>query len=220
LSAAVPSFESRGTTSNPWGIGYVHLIILVFALNVISAVLFSYFVNRPVYDDQYNIYDVHAYAAKGPSVAAIRAQRNPPGPAAFLWMAAVVRLLGGDELRDARIGVLLSWVLLVVGLFVGARYSAFPQLWQGALLATLIFPHSATATATVLTEGPALLFAVLGAFIWVECASWPAIAPGLLVWEMLGGLSMGMAATCRQYYLALFPAAAIWALYEFRKRAS
>jgi hypothetical protein len=193
---------------------------MVFALNLISAVLFICFMNRPVYDDQYNIYDVHAYAAKGPSVAAIRAQRNPPGPAAFLWMAAMVRLLGGNDLRDARIAVLLSWVLLVVGLFVGARYSTSPQLWHGALLASLIFPHSATATATVLTEGPGLFFAVLGAFIWVECASRPAIAPGLLAWEMLGGLSMGLAATCRQYYLALFPAAAIWALYQFYKRAS
>ena len=214
-----PSLGSGGPASEASSVRYLHLIILVFVLNVISGVLFMHFVNRPVYDDQYNIYDVHAYAAKGPTAAAIRAQRNPPGPAAFLWMAAAVRLLGGEELLDARIATLLSWVLLVVGLLVGARYSNAPQLWRGALLASLVFPHSVTATATVLTEGPALLFAVLGAITWVECTSRPVVTPALLVCEMLGGLSLGVSVTCRQYYLALLPAAALWALFQFRRRA-
>ncbi|MGA8220164.1 MAG: hypothetical protein WB780_00810 [Candidatus Acidiferrales bacterium] len=218
MNSFAPSIGKGGTTSEGSGVGYFRLIAIVFVLNVISAALFMHFVDRPVYDDQYNIYDVHAYATKGLSVPAIHAQRNPPGPASFLWMAAMVRLLAGDELLDARIGALLSWVLLVVGLLVGARFSYTPRLWHGALLASLVFPHSVTATATVLTEGPALLFAVLGAMTWVECASRPVSTPALLVWEMMGGLSMGVAVTCRQYYLALLPAAAMLALFQFRQR--
>src|SRR6266850_1188535 len=128
-----------------------------------SIALFIGFVNHPVYDDPFNVFDVHNYATKGLSVDALLTHRNPPGPTSFLWMAAGVRLLGGQELRDARIAVLVSWILLAAGILIGARYSRFPQLWLAALLATLVFPHSVEATATLLTEGPSLLFATLGA---------------------------------------------------------
>jgi len=201
----------------PWGRTYPQLIILVFVLNVISAVLFIGLVNRPVYDDQYNILDVHMYAAKGLSSATLLSHRNPPGPGSFVWMAGAVRVLGGEELRDARIAVLLSWVLLTLGILFGARFSRFPQPWYGALLTLLLFPHAAEATATVLTEGPALLFAVLGAFAWTEFVSRPHVTAGTLVLGIVGGLSMGVAVTCRQYYLALLPAAALLALHQLRR---
>jgi hypothetical protein len=114
-------------------------------------------------------------------------------------MAAGVRLLGGDELTDARIAVLVSWILLAVGILFGARYSRFPQLWHGGLLVTLVFPHALEATATVLTEGPSLLFAVLGALAWIEFACGPKVTPRLFALGMFGGLSMGPAVTCRQF---------------------
>src|SRR5216683_2009453 len=156
-------------------------IIVLFAANVISAVLFIGLVNRPVYDDPYNIFDVHNYATRGLSVGTLLSQRNPPGPTSFLWMAAGVRLLGGDELRDARIANLMSWLLLGAGVLIGAKYSGSPQLWYGALLVLLVFPHTLEATATILTE---------------------------------------LAVTCRQYYLALLPAAALFAFYQWRRLAS
>jgi len=106
--------------------------------------------------------DVHTYAHQGLSVATVLSHRNPPGPTSFLWMAAGVRLLGGAELRDARIANLISWVLLFVGILYGARYGSFPQIWYGALLAALVFPHSVMAAATTLTEGPALLLQYWG----------------------------------------------------------
>jgi hypothetical protein len=135
-------------------------------------------------------------------------------------MASGVRLLGGEELRAARISVLVSWLLLVMGILVGARYTRFPQLWYGALLALLVFPHSIEAMATALTEGPALLFALLGMLAWTEFTSRPDITTKSLVLGMLGGLSMGVAITCRQYYLALLPAAAVFGLYQLKRRAS
>ncbi len=86
-----------------------YAIILVFTLNAISAILFMRAVNRPVYDDPYNITDVHAYATRGFSVKTLLAHTNPPGPTSFLWMAQGVHLLKGEELLDARIATLLSW---------------------------------------------------------------------------------------------------------------
>ena len=192
--------------------------LLIFALNAISALLFMGLVNRPVYDDPYNITDVHAYATKGFSRATLLAQANPPGPTSFVWMAEAVRLLKGEELRDARIGALLSWVLLTAGVFFLARYGNFPEVWYGALLVVLVFPHTVEASATVLTEGPSLLFAMLGAMAWVQFASRSDVTPLGLALGVAGGLSMGIAVTCRQYNLALLPAAAVFALYQFLRR--
>src|SRR6478735_11649198 len=78
-----------------WARPYRRLVILIFALNVISAALFIGVVDRPVYDDKYNFRDVQLYAHNGLSVATLLAHRNPPGPTSFLWMAAGVRLLRG-----------------------------------------------------------------------------------------------------------------------------
>jgi hypothetical protein len=192
------------------------LVILVFALNMVSAALFIYLINRPVYDEPYNIFDVHKYATQGLSLETLLSHRNPPGPAGFLWMAAGVRLLRGEELRDARITILVSWILLAAGITIGARHSRFREYWYGALLVTMVFPHAMEATATLLTEAPSLLFAVLGALSWTEFVSRPKASNGVLVLGMIGGLSMGLAVTSRQYYLALLPAAALFALRQWR----
>ena len=193
------------------------LILAIFALNAISAALFIHFVNRPVYDDPYNILDVHTYATRGLSVSTIRANKTPPGPTTFAWIAIAVRLLGGEQLRDARIGALVSWVLLVAGVLVAAPYTKFPELWYAGLLVSLIFPHSVEATALVLTEGPALLFATLGALAWLEFVSRPCVGPTGLLFGIFGGLSMGLAVTSRQYFLALLPAAMLVALQQARR---
>jgi hypothetical protein len=195
------------------------LVILVFLLNVISAALFIGSVNRPVYDDPFNIFDVHNYATQGLSVHSLLAQRNPPGPTSFLWMAAGVRLLHGDELRDARLAALASWVLLAGGIFAGAQFSRFPRLWYGGLLCLLVFPHAIETAALVLTEGPALLFALLGVLAWLEFASEPNISARTLALGLLGGLSMGLAVTCRQYLLAVLAAAALFVVLQYWKPA-
>jgi hypothetical protein len=186
----------------------LRIVVLVFVLNLISAALFIARVNRPVYDDGFNIFDVHTYAVHGFSLNALRSQRNAPGPTSFLWMASAVRLFGGNELRDARIGALFSWLLLGACMLFGARFSRYPELWHGALLASLVFPHSVMAAATVLTEGPALFFALLGALAWTEFVSRADSRP-VLALGLLGCLFLGLAATCRQYNLALLPAAAL-----------
>jgi hypothetical protein len=195
----------------------LQFVILVGVLNLVSSVLFLFLWNRPVYDDQYNISDVRTYAKEGVSVLTIRTQKNPPGPVGFIWMGSAVRLFGDDELFDARIAVLSSWIILVVGLLLAARRSEFPNLWYGALLATLVFPHSVTATATLLTEGPSLAFAVLGVLLWSRSISRPDFGWSSLAVGTIGALSMGLAAACRQYFVALLPAAATFVLYLSRK---
>jgi hypothetical protein len=217
--------QSRRTTETQdlpqfWVKPTWQLILIFFALNVVSATLFIHFINRPIYDDQYNLVDVHMFASKGLSVDVIRDIKTPPGPTGFAWLALAVRFLGPEELRDARIGALLTWVVIVAGVLIGARHSSFPELWYGALLTSLIFPHSVEAAALVLTEGPALLFAILGALAWVELASRPSVTPPLFVCGILGGGAMGLAVTCRQYFLALLPAAIFLAFQQSRTSGS
>jgi hypothetical protein len=217
-SGSIPS--NQALASDTWLDGWPgwRTLLAVLVLNVISAILFIKFVNRPVYDDQFNISDVHMYATQGVSVASIRSNKNPPGPTSFAWMAATVHFLGGDELRDARIGALLSWILLGAGVLIGARYTRYAQLWHVAFLAALLFPHSVESAALVLTEGPALFFGLFGALMWVEFVSRPNVSAWTFVLGTLGGLSMGLAVTCRQYYLALLPAAFFLALWQARRR--
>ena len=194
------------------------MAVFFLILNTISALLFIGFVKHPIYDDVYNVLDVHRYASEGVSVDTVRRSVNAPGPTSFLWMAAAVRLLGGYELRAARLGALSSWLVLGVGILIGARGSRFPQLWFSALLVTLVFPHAATASASVLTEGPALLFAMMAVLIWVESIFQPTITSRLVLTAMIGGLFMGIAVTCRQYYLMLLPAAVLVAVIQSRRR--
>ena len=202
-----------------WRDTYLKPVVLLLLLNLISATLFIIFVNRPVFDDGFNIYDVHNYAAKGFSLETLTAQRNPPGPTSFAWMAVAVRLIGGNELRAARLGALFSWVLLGIGILLGARFSRNPQLWWAALLALLVFPHAVESAAIVLTEGPALLFALIGALVWTEFVSRADLGTRAFVMGVFGCLLMGVAVTCRQYFLALFPAAGLLAAYQRTRMA-
>jgi hypothetical protein len=188
------------------------IVISIFVLTILSSALFMFLVNRPVYDDVFNFSDVHAYAQKGVSISSIKAQRNPPGPVSFIWMAAGARMSDVGELRAARLAVLFSWVLLVVGGIAGIHYTDFPHLWYGALLVALVFPYSLIASTTLLTEGPAMLFAALGVVAWIEAASRPKVTPIICLLCMAGGLAMGAAVVSRQYNLALLPAAAVLGL--------
>lgn len=192
--------------------------MLLLVLNLASAALFIALINRPVYDDGFNIFDVHNYAANGLSLDTLRSQRNAPGPTSFIWMAAAVRLIGRNELRDARIGTFLSWLLLGIGVLLGARFSRYPELWHGALLTLVVFPHAVETASTVLTEGPALFFAVLGALAWTEFVSRADSGATTLLCGMLGGLFLGIAVTCRQYNIALLPAATLVAVWRFRTK--
>lgn len=201
-----------------WRTTYLQPVLLVLVFNLISAALFIALVNRPVYDDGFNIYDVHNYATKGFTLETLAAQRNAPGPTSFVWMAAAVRLIGGNELRDARVGALFSWVLLGATLLLGARFGRFPELWYAALLTLLVFPHAVEAAATVLTEGPALFFALVGALAWTEFVSRVDFSAGDFLFGMFGCLSMGVAFTCRQYNLALLPAAGLLAALQIAKK--
>jgi len=192
---------------------YYRLAILLLALNMLSAIAFVAVVRHPVYDDGTNILDVKRYAKEGVTWQSIRSHLNPTGPGSFLWMAAGVRFLGGTELPAARIAVLGSWLILGVGILVGARRTETPELWYAALATTLVFPHSMTATATLMTEGPALLAALLATFAWTAFVALPRLTVRGLLLALLAGLALGLAVTCRQYYLALLPSALLVAFF-------
>ena len=113
--------EILSAPGQAWRQSYLPFVVLVLVLNLVSAVLFIALVKHPVYDDVYNIYDVHNYATRGFSQATLSAQRNAPGPTSFVWMGLAVWLLGGNELRAARLGALASWALLGLGVLLGAH---------------------------------------------------------------------------------------------------
>ncbi len=132
-------------------------------------------------------------------------------------MAAAVRMLGGDELRDARLACLASWLAVGVIVLLGARHTRFPAPWYAALLFTLVLPHTLTATATIRAEGPAMVFALLGALAWLESAARSRITPRVVLLGLIGGLAIGLAIDGRQYYLAMLAAAGIYATCRWRE---
>ncbi len=197
---------------------YYRLTVILFVLNIVSASLFIVSFNRIAFDDRYNLADVHRYAVNGVSVDTIKAHVNPAGPSSYVWMAMASRLFPENELRSARAAVLLSWLLIGVVILIGARHTRFATFWYSAFFVTLAFPHAVSATALVLTEGPALLFAILGSLLWIEFLSRPTFNLNQEPLGIAAGLSVGLAITCRQYYLALLPAAVLFAAYLWRKR--
>jgi hypothetical protein len=199
---------------------YHRLTVLLFFLNTLTALLFIFFVNHADYDEVYHLPDVHRYAREGVSAHSIRAHINAPGPTAYLWMALAVRMFPGNELRSARAAILVCWLLLGAGILAATRYTRFPSFWYSALFVTLAFPHALIATALVMTEGPALLLATLGALMWVEFLSLPSFDLDREPVGVAGGVLIGLAITCRQYYLALLPAGLLLALLQWRKRSA
>jgi hypothetical protein len=215
------SFEHSASPSDQGSIrSYHRLTVLLLFLNALSVLLFIISINHAVYDEGYHLPDVHRYAHEGVSANSIRAHINAPGPTADLWMAMAVRTFPGDEIRSARVAVLLSWLLLGAGIVAAARYTRFPSFWYSALFVTLASPHALIATALVMTEGPALLFAILGSLMWVEFLSLPRLNLGRVAIGIAGGVLVGLAITCRQYFLALLPAALLFALLQWRKRSA
>ena len=70
---------------------------------------------------------------------------------------------------------------------------------------------------TVLTEGPALLFATSGALLWLEIFRRETVGGRGVAAAMAAGLCMGLAAVSRQYYLALFAAAGCFIVMQWRR---
>ena len=165
--------------------------------------------------------DVVRYASEGITTSSIRAHINAMGPTSLLWPAAAVRFLPGyDQLRIARLAGVASWVLLGIVVFTLAPKSVFPGVWYAVLLFTLIFPHTMTAMATVLTEGPAILFAIAGSMLWLKGANRAKTSLSPAICILAGGCLFGLAVTSRQYYLAAVGAAMLLSLEIFFKRRS
>jgi hypothetical protein len=212
--------RNSGSATETWhdnGARYFYLAIVFLLLNTVSSLLFIHFVRHPVFDDSNYLPDVHRYAREGVSVDTIRRNIMAPGPTSFIWMAAAVRALGGDELRDARLACVASWLAIGVIILFGARYTHFPEPWYAALLFTLVLPHTLTATATIRAEGPAMVFALWGALAWTESVSRSTITPRVVLFGLIGGLVIGLAIDGRQYYLAMLAAAGVYAMYRWRE---
>jgi hypothetical protein len=179
------------------------------AVNIASSLLFITMSDEPVFDDVNNLPDVLRYDQEGISVNTLRRHINPTGPGSFIWMAKVGRWLGG-ELWSYRLAITLSWILMATFVFLFEKTAATDGLAYWGLLATAAVPHAAIATATLLTEGPALLFAFVGSMVWLNYVSKPQINSGTGFGMFLGGALVGLAVFSRQYYLMLLPTMACY----------
>src|SRR5207245_10886242 len=104
--------EILSAPGQAWRQSYLPFVVLVLVLNLVSAVLFIALVKHPVYDDVYNIYDVHNYATRGFSQATLSAQRNAPGRTRCVWTGRAARLLSSDDVRRAERCALASMCML------------------------------------------------------------------------------------------------------------
>lgn len=192
-------------------------LLLALLVNVVSAIAFNAVVGRWVFDEVNHMPEVHRYATLGVSVETILHHQTAPGPTPQILVAAAARATG-DELRASRAAVLAMWVALCLAVLAAVRWGHASELWYPALFATLCFPHTPTAMATVLTEGPALLIAILGALLWLPATQGDMPDGMSAVRCICGGFLMGVAVTCRQYYIGLLPAMAAFAVYEAWRR--
>lgn len=184
---------------------YGQITALLLILNTLSAILFIVLVNRPVFDDKNNSPDAIRYATDGVSKNTLVQHINPAGPGSYIWMSLPARFLG-SELWVFRSAVLAAWVILGIGVYTFVRCTRGPDYLYACLLLPLVFPHAAVASATVLTEGPSLLFAISGSLFWAYGMS--SVAPTFRQFAsaVVGGMCLGLAVFCRQYFLALIPA--------------
>ena len=191
-------------------------LLALFAALVLSALVFMLTVDRPVFDDTANLRDIERYATLGVDAATLGAHVNPAGPLSYVWIAALGEALGGG-LLGFRLAVLASWLLL--GLLAwrwSVRTTVRAPLWVPAL-ALLTFAHVPTAMATLLTEGPALLFALGGTLVLLTTLRRAADGRHAGLGFATSGLLLGLAVVARQYYLCLLPAAALSTVWTLRR---
>lgn len=196
-----------------------NLALCALALNCVSALIFIARVKRPVYDEPYLMVDAVRYASSGVSIETLRAHVNAMGPTGLILTALPMRFAAPqNQLTAARFSILASWLLLGASIFFLAPASDSPEVWYAALFFASIFPHAMTATATLLTEGPALLFALTGSMLWLYGITFEKLSAKAAMALLAGGFLIGISVTCRQYYMAALGAASLIALYSFRQR--
>ena len=187
-------------------------------VNLISALLFIALVNRPVFDDLNNLPDVSRYAHSGVSAATVAAHHNPAGPGSFVWMAGFLRGTGGKRVTGREAGGLPELGIAGSGNSGRVRARGVSESVAGRSgIHPGVSPYFLTAMGTVLTEGPALLFATSGALLWLEIFRRETVGGRGVAAAMAAGLCMGLAAVSRQYYLALFAAAGCFIVMQWRR---
>lgn len=195
---------------------YLYLLIFLGAVSVFSSLCFINTVSTPVFDDTFNIIDVQRYVAEGVSSETIRQHVNSPGPTSYLWIGIAAKQLG-NSLSAYRIGALISWVLLItIACFLAIKCKEREWILVSAITA-LTFPHATMSMSLVLTEGPALMFACTGSWLWINAYSKNRPGWSQAISILTGGLLMGLSVTARQYYLALLPSMVLFAFFHHRE---
>lgn len=199
---------------SPMVLGYSHnhacrLLLWLCLTQIISCLLFILVVDRRVLDEIAHYPVTNMYARLGLNLESLRAHAVPTGPAAFVGMAATGVVTGGDVL--AYRGFVLFAFLCVAVICLGRFWAMEGELQTlplAALAGILAFPHSAVASATMLTEMPAWTCCLAGLVAWQQADRSAASPAASLIWHAVAGCCFGLVLVTRQYYLALLPALA------------
>lgn len=184
------------------------LLVIVWAALMLSAACFILLSNHPVSDDPYNLPDVLRYARSGVTTASLKAHINPAGPLSYVIIAAFGTPLGG-ALWSYRLVNLLCFAVLFALLY---RRSLGGMQYAAAAILVLTNPYLPLASATILTELPALLVFMAGVALWMsglDRLADPAAQEQPIrdvVTFLAGSLLLGASVIARQYYAAVLPA--------------
>jgi hypothetical protein len=195
----------------------IRLLTLLWLVIAVSALSFVLAVQAPVFDDLSNLQDVLRYSKQALSIDTLKQHVNPAGPFAYIWIALVGKLLGG-QLWSFRLANALT-MSMFGGVLLGlCRW--YPFVCSATCL-LFVNPYLPLASATILTEVPSLLLLISGTMLWLQGISEQGdartkgnqfrSAAKLLV----GGVLLGLSITGRQYYLVVLPAMAVVVLVVF-----
>ena len=183
---------------------------------LLSSFTFIFLSTNQVFDEPSNLQDIIRYKCCWPSIDQIKNQINPPGPLSFIWISYIGFFLG-DDLYGYRLAVYASWLIIFCVFYVLANTPEVNRT-NSALLILLSATHLPTAMSTLLTEGPALMFALTGILCLILITRIKNSSKiRLSILTLSFGLCIGASIISRQYYLCIIPAIFITTLQLFLK---
>ncbi len=189
-------------------------------IGFLSSTLFIVSKTGMVFDDVYNSTDINRYLESGVSTSSLEQHSNPAGPLSYVWIAVVSSFMGASQAIGAeakidlqRIAVLLSWVLCFLAVSVLSKSNTI-KLYLFSL-PIMVMPHTQMAMSTLLTEGPAMMFCLVGVMLWIGGLAHRVGSRVGVAKLVVGAFLVGLSIISRQYYLMLLPALGVTALVSY-----
>jgi hypothetical protein len=153
-------------------------------------------------DEDAGLRDVVRYASEGVTTTTLREHVNAAGPLTFVVMAIAGEATGNLHLGSRLVSLVcaIASFLLIFSIVRRAGGTSTSAAIAGALL--FVSPYAPLSMGSMLTESFSIAVLLLGVLLWCK-----AVGPGGIAnwrgWIWAAGVTLGLAATARQYYLAV-----------------